>query len=57
MTKSYPGSEAYTTDDLPEIDYLFITHDRWDHLDYKTVVKLKSKVKQVITSLGLRQRI
>jgi len=51
-TKSYPGSDVYTTDDLPEIDYLFITHDHWDHLDYKTVVKLKSKVKQVITSLG-----
>src|SRR6478736_311641 len=51
-TKSYPGSDVYTTDDLPEIDYLFITHDHWDHLDYKTVVELKSKVKQVITSLG-----
>jgi len=51
-TKSYPGTDVYTTDDLPEIDYLFITHDHWDHLDYKTVVKLKSKVKQVITSLG-----
>jgi len=51
-TKSFPGSDVYTTDDLPEIDYLFITHDHWDHLDYKTVVKLRSKVKQVITSLG-----
>jgi L-ascorbate metabolism protein UlaG (beta-lactamase superfamily) len=51
-TKSYPGSDIYTTDDLPEIDYLFITHDHWDHLDYKTIVKLKPKVKQVITGLG-----
>jgi len=51
-TKSFPGSDVYTADDLPEIDYLFITHDHWDHLDYKTVVKLRSKVKQVITSLG-----
>ena len=51
-TKSYPGSDVYTTDDLPEIDYLFITHDHWDHLDYKTVVKLKPKVLQVITSFG-----
>ena len=51
-TRSFPGSDVYTTDDLPEIDYLFITHDHWDHLDYKTIVKLKPKVKQVITSLG-----
>jgi L-ascorbate metabolism protein UlaG (beta-lactamase superfamily) len=51
-TKSFPGSDVYTTADFPEIDYLFITHDHWDHLDYETVVKLKPKVKQVITSLG-----
>jgi L-ascorbate metabolism protein UlaG (beta-lactamase superfamily) len=51
-TRSFPGSDVYTTDDLPEIDYLFITHDHWDHLDYKTVMKLKPKVRQVITSLG-----
>jgi L-ascorbate metabolism protein UlaG (beta-lactamase superfamily) len=51
-TKSFPGSDVYTTDDLPEIDYLFLSHDHWDHLDYKTVMKLKQKVKQVITGLG-----
>jgi L-ascorbate metabolism protein UlaG (beta-lactamase superfamily) len=37
---------------MPAIDYLFITHDHWDHLDYETVKKLKPKVNQVITSLG-----
>ena len=51
-TKSYPGTDVYTTNDLPEIDYLFVTHDHWDHLDYKTIIKLKPKVKQVITGLG-----
>src|SRR5262245_20282345 len=25
-TRSFPGSDVYTADDLPEIDYLFITH-------------------------------
>ena len=52
ITKSFRGSDVYTTDDIPEIDYLFISHDHWDHLDYKTMMKLKPKVKQVITSLG-----
>jgi L-ascorbate metabolism protein UlaG (beta-lactamase superfamily) len=51
-TKSFAGSDVYAPDDLPEIDYLFITHDHWDHLDYKTVIKLKPKVKKVITGLG-----
>lgn len=51
-TRSFKGTDVYTTDDLPEIDYLFISHDHWDHLDYETVVKLKPKIKKVITGLG-----
>ena len=53
MVKSFKGSDVYIPDDFPVIDYLFITHDHWDHLDYKTVLKLKSKVGKVITSLGV----
>ncbi|MXN92661.1 MBL fold metallo-hydrolase [Flavobacterium sp. Sd200] len=56
-TKAFAGSDAYTTDDLPEIDYLFITHDHWDHLDYETVLKLKTKVKKVITGLGTGEHL
>jgi L-ascorbate metabolism protein UlaG (beta-lactamase superfamily) len=51
-TWSFPGSDVYATEDFPEIDYLFISHDHWDHLDYRTIVKLKPKVKKVITGLG-----
>ena len=40
-------------EDFPEIDYLLISHDHYDHLDYKTVKKLKPKVKQIITGLGV----
>lgn len=52
-TTSFAGSDAYSPDDFPTIDVLFITHDHWDHLDYPTVIKLKSKVKRVITGLGV----
>ena len=52
-TKSYPGSDIYTVNDLPEIDYLFISHDHWDHLDYETIKALKPKVKTVICGLGV----
>jgi L-ascorbate metabolism protein UlaG (beta-lactamase superfamily) len=50
-TKSFKGSDIYTVSDLPDIDYLFLTHDHWDHLDYKTILELKSKVK---SNNGLR---
>jgi len=53
MIKSFKGSDIYTPDDIPELDYLVITHDHWDHLDYKTVKKLKPKVGKVITGLGV----
>lgn len=52
-TPAFKGTDAYTVHDLPAIDYLFITHDHWDHLDYRTVVALKPKVKTVITGLGV----
>ncbi len=52
-TKAFPGSDIYSVDDLPEIDYLLITHDHYDHLDYETIKKLNSKVKKVICGLGV----
>lgn len=55
--KSFPGSDIYTTDDIPEIDYLFITHDHWDHLDHKTMIGLRKKVKQIFTGLGVKDHI
>lgn len=52
-TKSFKGTDIYTVDDLPEIDYLLMTHDHYDHLDYQTILKLKPKTKKVITALGV----
>jgi L-ascorbate metabolism protein UlaG (beta-lactamase superfamily) len=50
--KAYEGSNPYAASDLPEIDYLFITHDHWDHLDYETMLQLKPKIKRVFCGLG-----
>jgi L-ascorbate metabolism protein UlaG (beta-lactamase superfamily) len=52
-TKSFKGTDIYTVDDIPAIDYLFISHDHWDHLDYKTIIQLKPKIKTVICGLGV----
>ena len=56
-TKAFAGSDLYSADDIPEVDYLIITHDHWDHLDYKTVKKLRPKVKQIITGLGTGEHL
>lgn len=52
-TKAFLGTDIYSTDDLPEIDILFISHDHYDHLDYETIIKLKPKIKTVICGLGV----
>ncbi|MHC5202487.1 MBL fold metallo-hydrolase [Myroides sp. LJL119] len=51
--KAFKGSEVATVEDLPDIDYLFISHDHYDHMDYQTLVKLKDKVSKVIVGLGV----
>ncbi|MBS1566819.1 MAG: MBL fold metallo-hydrolase [Bacteroidetes bacterium] len=51
-TRSFAGSDIYTAAEIPDIDYLFITHDHYDHLDYGTIKQLQPKVKRVITGLG-----
>jgi L-ascorbate metabolism protein UlaG (beta-lactamase superfamily) len=52
-TRSFAGTDRYDVDDLPFIDFLFLTHDHWDHLDYRTIIKLKTKVNRIITGLGV----
>jgi L-ascorbate metabolism protein UlaG (beta-lactamase superfamily) len=51
--KAFKGSNPFTADDIPDIDYLFISHDHWDHLDHETLMKLKPKIKKVICGLGI----
>lgn len=51
-TRCFKGTNTYSAADFPQIDYLLITHDHWDHLDYPSVKKLKPKISMVIGGLG-----
>lgn len=51
--EAFPGSNVYTADDLPEIDYLLISHDHWDHLDYPTINALRAKIDHIVTPIGV----
>jgi len=53
LNMAFAGTNIYRAEDMPDIDCLLISHDHWDHLDYPTVMALKSKVKQVICPLGV----
>lgn len=53
MNKPFPGTDIYKPEDIPDIDYLIISHDHWDHLDYHTIIQLKRKIGKVICGLGV----
>lgn len=53
MVKAFPGSNEYKAEDMPAIDYLVLTHDHYDHLDFKTLRRLKNKTGKIICSLGI----
>lgn len=40
--RAFEGTNLYTAEDMPDIDYLLISHDHWDHLDYATATALRS---------------
>ena len=57
MIKAFPGSNIYKPEDMPAIDYLILTHDHYDHLDFKTVRKLRNKVNNIYCSLGVSSHL
>lgn len=51
-TKSFAG-RIYAPSDFPFIDLLLLTHDHYDHLDYGSIIQLKSNVKKIVAPLGV----
>jgi L-ascorbate metabolism protein UlaG (beta-lactamase superfamily) len=56
---SFAGPKRYSEDmldiidEIPPIDTVLITHDHYDHLDYPTIRKLKSKVGHFFVPYGV----
>ncbi len=53
LNKSFKGSDQYHAKDVPAVDFLFLTHDHYDHADYDTLVELRPKVGTVVCGLGV----
>ncbi len=51
--KAYPVTNPYSIDDFPDVDLVVISHDHYDHLDYNTIQKLRSRTKLFCTGLGI----
>ncbi len=53
INRMFKGTDFYKPKMMPDIDYLVITHDHWDHLDHQTVTELRPRVGRVVTGLGV----
>ncbi|WP_088103592.1 MBL fold metallo-hydrolase [Halalkalibacter urbisdiaboli] len=52
-SKRYSEDILYIIDEMPKIDAVFISHDHYDHLDYSSILKLKSKVGHFFVPYGV----
>ena len=53
LVPAFPGADVYSAADMPAIDFLILSHDHYDHLDYQTIIQLIPKVKKFYTALGV----
>lgn len=59
---SFVGPPRYSSlpigvNDLPKIDIVVISHDHYDHLDYKTIKLIDNKVDKYIVPLGVENHL
>jgi L-ascorbate metabolism protein UlaG (beta-lactamase superfamily) len=53
LITAFPGTKHYHAEDMPPIDVLIISHDHYDHLDYRTLKKLKGHIKMAVVPMGV----
>ena len=56
-TKQFDFENDFSVEVLPKIDILLISHDHYDHLDYKVIKQLHTKVKSIVVPLGVKAHL
>lgn len=52
-TSRFPNKKPIPLDELTDIDYVIISHDHYDHLDYQSILLLADRAKHFYTALGV----
>lgn len=48
---------TYTAAQMPELDAVLISHDHYDHLDYRTIKELSAKTRRFYVPLGVKAHL
>ncbi len=56
-TKRFSENSLEVIDSLPRLDAILLTHDHYDHLDLKSIRKLKSKTDTFFVGLGVGRHL
>ena len=52
-SKRYSGAFSLEREDLQEIDAIIISHNHYDHLNYKSIMRLKDRAKHFYVPIGV----
>lgn len=52
-SKRYSGAFSLEHDELQEIDAIIISHNHYDHLNYKSIMRLKDRAKHFYVPIGV----
>ena len=55
--KPFPQSHPTLPTDLPPLDAVLISHDHYDHLDYRAIRELDEKVGHYYVPLGVKAHL
>ncbi len=55
--KKFAYDFEYQLSDVPELDAILITHDHYDHLDYKAMLNLHGRTSQFYVPLGVKAHL
>jgi L-ascorbate metabolism protein UlaG (beta-lactamase superfamily) len=56
-TKRFSSRTLEVIDQIPPVDLMLITHDHYDHLDYASIQKLKTKTSKYYVALGVARHL
>lgn len=57
VVKPFSLQVKNTIKDLPEIDVVLISHDHYDHLDYRAIKEMDPKVRKYLVPLGVKAHL